>query len=127
MPKPGPSQSDQDTSVRAQHRRAKRLLRRGEERRAIQLMRECSAREPSGMTYCWLAEGLLAAGRQDEALEALKQALFAFRYDHLQGRAGTVAQWILKLDPADAAARKVAARAQRISAGRLHELRDRAA
>ena len=80
---------------------------RGEERKALQLLREAAALEPSGATYCWLAEGLLRAGKGEEALQALKQALYTFRYDHLRGRARSVAQWMLKLDPSDRAARKV--------------------
>lgn len=111
MPKHTSFTSHDDLSVRAQHRRARRLLRRGEERKALQLLRESAAREPSGATYCWLADGLLQAGKsEEEALQALKQALFAFRFDHMRGRARTVAQWILKLDPTDRSARKVEAR-----------------
>ena len=90
-----------------------RLLRRGEERKAVQLLRECAALEPSGSSYCWLADILLKAGREQEALEALRQALYCFRYDHFRGRACAVAQWILRLDPCDPAARKVRARAPR--------------
>jgi hypothetical protein len=56
-----------------------------------------------------LAQTLLAAGKQDEALHALRQALFCFRHDQTRGRARTVARWILALDPADNAARKKAA------------------
>jgi hypothetical protein len=113
MPKHGLSQSDcgmSNNAARSQRRRAVRLLRRGEERKALQLLRDNAAREPSGATYCWLAELLLRVGKQSEALHALRQALYGFRYEHSRGRAGTVAAWILSLDPTDAAALKVQAR-----------------
>jgi hypothetical protein len=56
-----------------------------------------------------LAHVLLAAGKRDEALHALKQALYCFRYDEMRGRARTVARLILQLDPNDETAQRRAA------------------
>ncbi|MFT3925795.1 MAG: hypothetical protein QM778_24850 [Myxococcales bacterium] len=117
MSKPGRSQSVSGQSqwlasgTRLQQRRARRLLRRGEERKALQLLRESAAREPSGPSYCWLAEAMLRSGKRDDALHALRQALYAFRHESTRGRARTVARWILSLDPTDSSARRVEAKA----------------
>ena len=92
--------------VRALQRRALRLLRRGESRRALQALREATALSPSGATYTRLGHALLEAGKTDEALHAFRQALYCFRYDAMRGRARTVARMILELDPADAAAQR---------------------
>jgi len=96
--------------ARVQPRRARRLMRRGEERKALQLLRENAARHPSGASYCWLAHALLEREKRDDALHALRQALYAFRQAQLGGRARTVARWILTLDPTDSSARRVRAR-----------------
>lgn len=101
-----PNHDGVEFAERQAHRRAQRLLRRGEARKALQMLRESAARTQSGAAYCYLAHGLLSAGRQDEALAALRQALYCFRHTDKRGRARTVAQWILKLDPADRAARR---------------------
>lgn len=90
-------------------RRAARFLRRGEPRKAALALREASALDPSGASYVRLAHALLRAGKRDEALHSLKQALYCFRYDDMRGRARTVARLILELDPADTAARRRAA------------------
>lgn len=89
--------------------RATRLVRKGEFRKAVLALREAAALEPSGASYVRLAHGLLLIERRDEALHALRQALYCFRHDDQRGRARTVALLILKLDPADRNARKKAA------------------
>jgi hypothetical protein len=97
------------TDARVTRRRAQRHVRRGEVRKALQLLRESAARAPSGPVYCWLADTLLAAHQAEEALGALRQALYCFRHPQARPRARTVARLILRLDPSDTAARKKAA------------------
>jgi len=90
-------------------RRAARFMRKGEPRKAALALREATALDPSGASYVRLAHVLLATGKRDEALHALKQALYCFRYDDMRGRARTVARLILRLDPNDATAQRRAA------------------
>ncbi len=101
MPKPTTCTAHDEAvnPTRAQRRRAERLLRRGEARKAILMLRENAAREPSGATYAWLADGLLRLGKRDEALAALKQALYCFRDTASRGRARAITRFILTLDP----------------------------
>ena len=103
------SEGDQSESVRALRRRAARFLRKGETRKAILALREATALAPTGAAFVRLAHVLTRTGRQDEALHALKQALYCFRYDDMRGRARTVARLILALDPHDRTAQKRAA------------------
>lgn len=93
--------------VVALRRRAARFKRRGELRKATLALREGAALDPSGASYVLLAHVLLASDKRDEALAALRQALYAFRYE--PGRARTVARLILALDPCDLPAQKRAA------------------
>lgn len=107
MPRPAPRQ-DLDP-VRTLRHRATRLARKGEFRKAVLALREAAALDPSGASFVRLAHGLLLAERRDEALHALRQAMYCFRHDDQRGRARTVASLILKLDPADRNARRRAA------------------
>lgn len=99
----------QQESVLTLRRRAARHLRKREPRKAALALREAAALDPSGASFVRLAHVLSALGREDEALRALKQALYCFRYDDMRGRARTVAKLILRLDPHDSAAQKRAA------------------
>jgi Tfp pilus assembly protein PilF len=103
------SSIDARTSALALRRRALRFVRRGELRKAIVALREAVVLEDSGQSHVRLAHVLQRAGKQSEALHALRQALYAFRHDAMRGRARTVARLILKLDPQDAAAQRRAA------------------
>ena len=87
-------------------RRAARLMRQGEPRKAVLALREAASREPSGSAHVRLAHALLAIGRHDDALGALRQALYCFRHHDMRGRARTVARLVLALDPADMNARR---------------------
>lgn len=98
-----------EDSVSALRRRAARWMRKGDARKAALALREATALEPSGASFVRLAHALLAAGRRDDALHALKQALYDFRHDEMRGRARTVARLILKLDPHDLGAQRRAA------------------
>jgi hypothetical protein len=102
--------ADEAGVTQSARHRVVRLFRRGEPRKALQLLREQAAREPSGRNYCWLADGLLRIGKHEEALGALRQALYCFRHERTSGRACSVARWMLRLDPSDLSARKIAAR-----------------
>jgi tetratricopeptide (TPR) repeat protein len=95
--------------LRALKQRAARLLRKGEPRKAALALREAAALRPDGPNFVRLARVLELLGKHDEALHALKQALYCFRHDHQRGRARTVARMILKLDPADLGAQRKAA------------------
>jgi Flp pilus assembly protein TadD len=95
--------------VRALRQRATRLLRKGEFRKAVLALREAAGLDQSGASFVRLAHGLLLVEKRDEALHALRQALYCFRHDDQRGRARTVAGLILKLDPGDRNARKRAA------------------
>jgi len=95
--------------LRALNHRAARLLRRGETRKAALVLREAASLAADGPSFVRLAWVLERLGKRDEALRALKQALFRFRHEDQRGRARTVARMILKLDPADASARRKAA------------------
>jgi Flp pilus assembly protein TadD len=90
-------------------RRAMRLLRRGDARKAAITLREAVALNPCGASYTRLGYALMRAGRRDDAVRALKEALFCFRHEDMRGRARTVARMILALDPQDATAQKKAA------------------
>lgn len=103
------SSDAQNDTVIALRRRAARLLRKGEARKAVLALREAAAIEASGPSFVRLAHLLIKVGKRDEALHALRQALYCFRYDDMRGRARTVARLILALDPQDAAAQKRAA------------------
>lgn len=95
--------------LRALNRRAARLLRKGEVRKAALALREAASLSPHGPAFVRLASVLERLGKREEALQALKQALYCFRHDHQRGRARTVARMILKLDPADVGAQRKAA------------------
>lgn len=101
---------EQDTvHAQALWRRAARCARRGEFRKAAVAMREAVAIDPTPASYTRLGCMLEKAGRRNEAVDALKQALFLFRQADLTGRARTVARMILALDPHDRSASRAAA------------------
>jgi Flp pilus assembly protein TadD len=84
-------------------------LRKGDVRKAALALREAASLAGDGPAYVRLAWVLERMGKDDQALRALKQALYCFRHEEQRGRARTVARMILKLDPADLGAqRKVA-------------------
>jgi Flp pilus assembly protein TadD len=95
--------------ARPLNKRAARLLRKGDVRKAALTLREAASVSPHGPAFVRLAWVLEQLGKHDEALQALKQALYCFRHDHQRGRARTVARMILRLDPADAGAQRKAA------------------
>lgn len=94
---------------RALSQRAARLLRRGETRKAALALREAASLAADGPAFVRLGHVLGLLGKDSEALQALRQALYCFRHDYQRGRARTVARMILKLDPADTGAQRKAA------------------
>lgn len=108
MRRPNPQQHAADPA-QALRRRATRFLRKGETRKAVAALREAAALEPSGPAFVRLAHVLSTLGKREEAISALKQALFCFRHDDQRGRARTVARMILQLDPHDPSAQRKAA------------------
>jgi len=89
-------------------KRARRLARRGEHRKAALALREASALAPSAVAYCRLGAALERAGRPHEAVMAFKEALYILRLEHDRPRERTVATIILALDPEDRAALRAA-------------------
>jgi len=104
------SQHDQKQhAVLTLRKRAARFTRKGEPRKAALALREAAALDPSGPSFVRLGHVLQRLGKRDDALHALRQALYCFRYDDMRGRARTVARLILALDPHDPGAQKRAA------------------
>lgn len=95
--------------LRELNQRAARLLRKGEPRKAALALREAASLAADGPAYVRLAHVLERIGKHEEALQALRQALYCFRHEHQRGRARTVARMILRLDPGDASALRKAA------------------
>lgn len=91
----------------ALRRRARKLAKRGDYRKAARTIREVVAL--GGEARSWVRLGhLLAQGKRDgQAVDALKQGLFLYRREGAEGRARTVAQMILRLDPAEPCARRL--------------------
>lgn len=85
-------------------RRAQRLARKGEYRKAAIALREHAAL--SGDACAWVALGdmLRRAHRTPEAIRALRQGMYLHRQAGAEGRARTVARMIVALDPWDARA-----------------------
>ena len=90
-------------------RRARRHAKKGDTRKAILALRESVALEATPQAWTRLGGALMQARREREALDALRQAAFLFRREGMLGRARAVARMILRLDPADAKAARLAA------------------
>jgi Flp pilus assembly protein TadD len=91
-------------------RRARKLERKGEFRKAALALRKLAGN--SGEPKHWVALGNLwrRARRRDQALDALRQGMFLHKRRGSSERARTVARMILELDPADSGAYRVAGR-----------------
>lgn len=75
-------------------RRAIRLCRRGEYRKAALVLRDLVAQRPSAANWSKLGVCLLHAGRHDQALDALKQGIWLHRRTGYPGRAAALGPWI---------------------------------
>ncbi len=89
-------------------RRAARARRQGNLRKASIAWRQVAALTGEAGAFASLGHALLEAGQRDEGLDAFRQSLWLHRRAGAQGRAWTVAQLILEVDPADARAAQVA-------------------
>ena len=87
-------------------RRAHRLSRRGEYRKAALALRERAMITGDAASWVALGDMLRRARRVPEALKALKQGLYLHRRQGAEGRARTVARMIVALDPWDTQANR---------------------
>lgn len=90
-------------------RRAQRLARKGEFRKASLALRERVALVGDAPSWVALGDMLRRARRIPEALNALHQGLYLHRRAGALGRARTVARMIVALDPWDAKAARYTA------------------
>lgn len=93
-----------DTREDILKRRARRLARKGDYRKAALALRERAAMLGDAASWAALGDMLRRARREREALAALKQAMFLHRQNGAPGRVRTVARMIVALDPWDAKA-----------------------
>jgi hypothetical protein len=90
-----------DTREATLARRAQRLARKGEYRKAALALRERVALCGDAPSWVALGDMLRRARRWPEALNALHQGLYLHRRAGALGRARTVARMIVALDPWD--------------------------
>ena len=93
-----------DTKEDILKRRAKRLARKGDYRKAAVALKERVSLIDDGPSWVALGDMLRRARRNNEALRALKQGLYRHRRAGAHGRVRTVARMIVALDPWDAQA-----------------------
>ena len=75
-------------------RRAIRLARKGEHRKAALVLRELVSLHPTAANWTKLGVRLLQAGRHDQALDALKQGVWLHRQTGFPGRAQALRAWV---------------------------------
>ena len=98
-----------DSPVEILRRRARRLARQGELRKAALALRELTALCDDAATWVMLGDMLRRARRDEEALQALREGLWRHRQAGSDLRARTVARMILTLQPGDPKAQRFAA------------------
>lgn len=98
-----------DTREDVLKRRAQRLARKGDYRKAALALRERVALTGDAASWVALGDMLRRARRVPEALTALRQGLYLHRRAGAEGRARTVARMIVALDPWDAKAARYTA------------------
>jgi tetratricopeptide (TPR) repeat protein len=98
-----------DPHAAALLRRARRLARDRDYRKAALALRELTARCPDARAYALLGDMLRRARRDEEAVAAFKEAMWLQRQAGAQGRVRTLARLILAIDPADAKVARLAA------------------
>jgi hypothetical protein len=105
-----PMSIEQDTSrVATLTRRARRLARKGEYRKAALALRERVMLAGDAASWVTLGDMLRRARRLSEAIDALHQGLYLHRQAGAMGRVRTVARMIVALDPWDAKAARYTA------------------
>jgi len=90
-------------------RRARKLARRGDFRKAARTMRDVVALGGEARAWVRLGHLLSRMRRGDQAVDALKQGLYLHRRAGAELRARTVAQMILRLDPSEPCALRMLA------------------
>jgi uncharacterized protein HemY len=90
-----------DSPVEILRRRARRLARQGELRKAALALRELTALCDDAATWVMLGDMLRRARREDEAVQALREGLWRHRQAGSDLRARSVARLILALEPGD--------------------------
>jgi hypothetical protein len=93
--------SPDDTREEVLKRRARRLARKGDYRKAAIALRERAALRGDAASWVALGDMLRRARRDREALDALKQGMYLHRRAGAVGRVRTVARMIVALDPWD--------------------------
>jgi tetratricopeptide (TPR) repeat protein len=101
-------------------RRARRLARKGELRKAAVALRERANLRNDAASWAALGDMLRRARRTGEALRALRQALWLHRSKGALLRARTVARMIVALDPRDLPALALIETASRRGAHGVH-------
>jgi tetratricopeptide (TPR) repeat protein len=99
--------SADDTREDVLKRRAQRLAKQGEYRKAALALRERVALTGDAASWVALGDMLRRARRTPEALNALRQGMHLHRQAGALGRARTVARMIVALDPWDARAARL--------------------
>lgn len=89
-------------------RRAHKLARKGDFRKAALALRELTAHRNDGATWVMLGSMLRRARREDEALQALREGLWLHRQAGHDLRARSVARLILEIAPLDVKAARFA-------------------
>ncbi len=97
----------EDTREEMLKRRARRLARSGDYRKAALALREHVALRGDAASWVALGDMLRRARRVPEALNALRQGRYLHRKAGADGRARTVARMIVALDPWDAKAARL--------------------
>ena len=98
-----------DTPVEILRRRARRLAREGDYRKAAVALRELTALADDAASYVKLGDMLRRARREGEALQALREGLWRHRQAGNDLRARSVARLFLVMEPADTKAQRFAA------------------
>ena len=89
-------------------RRAHKLARKGEFRKAALALRELTTFRNDGATWVLLGSMLRRARREDEALHALREGLWLHRQAGNDLRVRSVARLILEIAPSDSKAARLA-------------------
>ncbi|MFK7985593.1 MAG: hypothetical protein AB8I08_06140 [Sandaracinaceae bacterium] len=96
----------QDSKEAILLRRARRCVKKGDYRGAAVALKKRVSIVDDAPSWVQLGDMLRRARREQEALRALKQALYRHRRAGALGRVRTVARMIVDIDPRDAQAQR---------------------
>jgi len=94
-----PMRDRDDTRPAMLKRRARRLARRGQYRKAALALRERAALQPEAASFVALGDMYRRASRTADAVAALKQGMYLHQQNGAMQRAQTVARMLVALDP----------------------------